>query len=233
MREESLPAPPPPLIKMLRRQPLIGFYVMAFAFTWIWDVLAFEVWHLDPLSGGLAPGPFLGPTLAAFVMTASIDGKRGVLRLLRRYVLWRVPIQWYVAVLLGMPTLTLLSVLTLPGALSTFQTPPPALVFDFVPLFFTIFVFGGPLGEEPGWRGFALPRFQERHGPLLASLFLGVLWGLWHLPVYLLVPAYNGAGTGILGIGIPYLQFVVATVASAFIARWCLVDCLAKPVSSV
>jgi MarR family len=131
VREGSLPAPPPPLIKMLRRQPLIGFYVMAFAFTWIWDVLAFEVWHLDPLSGGLAPGPFLGPTLAAFVMTASIDGKRGVLRLLRRYVLWRVPIQWYVAVLLGMPALTLVSVLILPGAVSTSGAPSERVSIDF------------------------------------------------------------------------------------------------------
>jgi membrane protease YdiL (CAAX protease family) len=44
---------------------------------------------------------------------------------------------------------------------------------------------GGALGEEPGWRGFALPRLQSLHGPLLGTLILGALWGLWHLPLFL------------------------------------------------
>jgi CAAX protease family protein len=43
---------------------------------------------------------------------------------------------------------------------------------------------GGALGEEPGWRGFALPRLQTMHGPLLGSLILGPLWALWHLPLF-------------------------------------------------
>ena len=49
---------------------------------------------------------------------------------------------------------------------------------------FDAFFFSGPLGEEPGWRGFALPRLQALHGPLVGSIILGVLWGLWHLPLF-------------------------------------------------
>ena len=50
--------------------------------------------------------------------------------------------------------------------------------------FVSTFILGGPLGEEPGWRGFALPRLQPLHGPLVGSIILGILWALWHLPLF-------------------------------------------------
>lgn len=63
--------------------------------------------------------------------------------------------------------------------------------------FFWAFLFGGPLNEEPGWRGFALPRLQARFSPLAASLLIGALWGLWHVPVHL-IGAYGGGALGAL-----------------------------------
>jgi uncharacterized protein len=56
-------------------------------------------------------------------------------------------------------------------------------------------LYGGPLNEEPGWRGFALPRLQQRHSPLVASLFVGAVWGLWHLPLHLM-GIYPGGAWG-------------------------------------
>jgi membrane protease YdiL (CAAX protease family) len=128
---------------------------------------------------------FMGPFLAAFVMTGATEGREGVGRFLRRFVLWRVGLRWYLFVLVGVPALFVLSLIVLPGVLGSFQglgalLPPLSLLGWFVYAFFP----GGALGEEPGWRGFALPRLQALHGPLLGSLILGPLWGLWHLPLF-------------------------------------------------
>lgn len=83
-----------------------------------------------------------------------------------------------------------------------------------------ILLVGGPLAEEPGWRGFALPRLEQQVGPLLGTLILGALWGLWHLPLFLFTPGYNGAGTGFAGIGLPFVSFVIGEVALSVIFTW-------------
>jgi membrane protease YdiL (CAAX protease family) len=198
---------------------LACYFLLAFTFTWTWEVLALVVFHL-PLLLVLIPGPFVGPTLCAFIMIAQTSGKAGVLRLLRRYILWRVSLQWYLFVLIGMPVLILLSVVVLPGALAAFHAPTLAFVLSYLVLYLQIFLGGGPLGEEPGWRGFALPRLQQRFGALVGTLVLGVLHGLWHLPLFLFIPGYNGAGAGFLGIGIPFVEFVVGVTATTVIFTW-------------
>jgi hypothetical protein len=60
---------------------------------------------------------------------------------------------------------------------------------------------------------------QQRSGPLMGTLVLGALWGCWHLPLYL-IPGYNGAGTGFVGISIPFVEFVIGTVGIAAIFTW-------------
>ncbi len=207
------------LAQLMRHYPLTCYFLLAFALTWIWEVLALVVLHLPPLLV-LTPGPFIGPTFSAFLMTVLIEGKVGVLRLLRRYILWRVLWPWYLLVFLGLPALFLLSLIALPGALAAFHTPTVALGLNYLTTYFTIFFLGGPLGEEPGWRGFALPRLQQRSGPLVGSLILGVLHGLWHLPLYLFIPGYNGTGTGWLGIGVPFILFIVSSIALTAVFTW-------------
>jgi membrane protease YdiL (CAAX protease family) len=120
------------------------------------------------------------------------EGRAGLGRLLRRFVLWRVGLRWYLFVLVGIPAIMFTGAIVVPGALASFHPldPLPTL-FSYLPFFVVVMVFGGPLLEEPGWRGFALPRMQRLHGPLVGSLILGALWGLWHLaPVLLSVLGY-------------------------------------------
>ena len=157
-------------------------------------------------------------------MTAVTQGRVGILQLLRRYVLWRVGISWYLLVLLGVPALMLLPYLIQPGAFSVFRLPGPPFWLTYLIVYLSTLVFGGPLGEEGGWRGFALPRLQQRSGPLVGTLILGVLWGLWHLPLFLLVPGYNGAGTGFVAILIPFVAFVITLIAYSVIFTWVFND---------
>jgi membrane protease YdiL (CAAX protease family) len=75
----------------------------------------------------------------------------------------------------------------------------------------------GPLFEEAGWRGFALPRLQQQRGPLVGTLILGFLWGVWHLPVYL---PQDIQADGVVGGLLNFALFVLLTMALAFIFTW-------------
>lgn len=208
---------------LLARYPLISFFVMAFAFAWIVEapvVLSETGTGILPytlpkpvIAILIAGATYTGPTIAAFVMTGMTEGRAGIGRLLRRYVQWRVGIQWYLFVLLGIPIIVLLGAIVVPGALDSFQPVILPLLLAYPLAFLLTFLLGGPLGEEPGWRGFALPRLQRRFGPLLGSTILGVLWAFWHFPLF-----WSGVWTPPTLPNI--VMFVVMITALTIIMSW-------------
>jgi membrane protease YdiL (CAAX protease family) len=178
------------LHQAMRQHPLFFFFLMAYAFSWImlipfvlseWGVLP----HAKYFTIAFVLNPFVGPTLAAYIMSRITEGQAGVLRLRRCLTHWRVGWQWYGFILLCIPTSVLLGICVLPGALASFQGLPSSFLVSYPISFVVIFFLGGPLGEEIGWRGFALPRMQARYGPLWGTLWLGLLWTCWHLPHFL------------------------------------------------
>jgi membrane protease YdiL (CAAX protease family) len=213
------------LVQVLRRHPLFFYFLLAFGFTWAYELLVLRVLHPPSLLWSLLLTLVwtLGPTLAAFLMTAVTQGRAGILQLLRRYVLWRVGIPWYLFVLLGVPAPMLLAVLILPGALSAFHLPGLSFWPTYLMWYLTTLVFLGPLGEEPGWRGFALPRLQQRSGPLLGTLLLGVLWACWHLPLFF-IPGTSqyamGSGTSFIGHLIPFVVLLIYIIAFTCVITW-------------
>ena len=188
-------------MSVVRRYPLIVFFVLAYVFSWwTWPLYAF----------GLSPSPIIafGPFLAAILVLALTTGKGGVVTLLRRMVRWRVLPVWYAVALLLPVAISggaaLLNVVVL-GA----SAPSPAELgawSGLVPTFFLLLLVPGIGGawEEPGWRGYALPKLQGGHSALLASLILGVVWAFWHLPlmvigqIHLSDPVYIVAWTVVL-----------------------------------
>jgi membrane protease YdiL (CAAX protease family) len=157
---------------------------------------------------------FVGPFLSAFIMTGITKGRLGIGRLLRQLVLWRMSFNWYLFALIGLPAIMMLSVIFLPGALASFQGLAGLAPIPMLALFVYIFLLRGPLGEEPRWRGFALPRLQRLYGPLVGSLILGPIWAFWHMPIFW-IPAWNFPPT-ILNI----VMFAIAATAFTIVMTW-------------
>jgi uncharacterized protein len=225
------PAAPRRGIKaLLARHPLVSFFVMTYAFSWI----VWAPWVLGEDGAGLLPpalsvvlptaryllaaGILAGPTLAAFIMTATTEGRAGVRRLLGRLVLWRVGFRWYLFALIGVPLIMLLGTMVYSMSLPNLGAlGGPSYLLSYLASFALVTVLGGPLFEEIGWRGFALPRMEPLHGPLLASLILAVLWALWHLPEFL-VPTWaaSSGGASIPGITL----FTITVITFTIVITW-------------
>ena len=205
---------------LLRARPLLWFFVLAYTVTWVlWiplvvgGVPAFSATTHAPSLYAL-PGVAVGVTGTAFFMTAVTDGRAGVRRLLRRLVSWRVGVRWYLVAVLLIPLGQILvtAAVVSPDALRALT--PPALAAS--PGAYAAHFFFGPLFEESGWRGFALPRMQRRFGPMRATLLLGLLWSGWHFFLY--APAWfaGGGANGVLGLGL----FVVFTTGLTVVFTW-------------
>lgn len=185
------------LLLWARRHPITLGLLLIFGCTWAIDItLAAQArgW-LPPILPewlGLFTGyAFIIASLAATVLT---EGMKGVRLLLRRYLIWRVHPIWYVVVLLG-PVVVVLTAIFLAVAAGSpmpdFSQPfvrrvigvAPNLSLLVVALIWMIYEIATN-GEEIAWRGYLLPKFLARYNPLIASLLLGMLWALWHLPKF-------------------------------------------------
>lgn len=185
---------------------LVVFFVLAFGISWVVWIPTALVSHglvsfqIDSTLSGLL-GAF-GPFFAALITTAIYDGRAGFSTLFKRLLTWRVGIQWYLFVLFWPAVLSLAKTgiaVVLGSAVPDFSQPPFVQLYPLPPellnttpfIVFLPFIFlqqmliGSSMGEEPGWRGYALPRMQTHQSSLRASLLLGILWGVWHFPLWL------------------------------------------------
>jgi len=197
------------------KQSLTRFFLLAFLFSWVVEApLALKaqgIWRPSlPFAAHYLAG--YGPLAAAVVLTAKDEGRRGLRRLAQRMFRWRVPRIWW-----PVAFSPLLFYLLLAAVLWLAQGEPPAvgalgrlkflpdLGLAAVPLW--VATFG--LGEETGWRGYALPRLQRRRSALSATVILWFFWALWHLPLFFY--AYDA---GVL------FGFLPGLLAGAIIFTW-------------
>jgi len=123
------------------------------------------------------------PTISALVVSAITGGMPAVKQLLQGYTRWKVGARWYLGAFM-----LLLIPLTIAIVYRALGNPTPGLAPGATAatmlLQLVINIFSGPVSEEAGWRGFALPRLQGKYNALVSSLILGVIWTCWHIPFY-------------------------------------------------
>ena len=168
---------------------LLPFLLITFGLAW--GILALLILYPEPIErifgelSGHHPLFILAvysPAIAAFLLVNYHSGRRGLRRYLSRVFLWRCSPYWYTFVLFGIPLIFTVGA-GLKGNLLAEPFPFSSLRSLLLSLALTLII--GPV-EEFGWRGLMLPLLQRRFAPIWAGSILGMVWGFWHLPAFLL-----------------------------------------------
>ena len=201
------------LSQFVRRHSLAAFLVLSYGLTWalLMPLAIFRDATAGPYTTlALLIGSNI-PSAVAIALTAIGLGRGATRKLLGRLLIWRVGWRWYL--LLLAPTALVIGSITLVAITRGGPTAALAMPLSNAIFFVAFMTFpGSATGEELGWRGFALPRLQFRHTALIASLILGSLHGLWHLPLWL-----RGDADHRLSV---YPAFLIQAIGLAVIYTW-------------
>jgi membrane protease YdiL (CAAX protease family) len=171
-----------PIPNSPREGGLVLFFILAYAITWLFH-FSINAFNLE-FTKGFTPSfilyrlGLLGPLAAALIVSIYYGGAQSAKELLRGALKWRFSIVWYLWALFLIPGMM---VLTIVIANRGIPNVSEWFTFSFMIIVGQIWVV---VGEEFGWRGFALPRLQARFGSLGASFILGFLWSAWHIPMF-------------------------------------------------
>lgn len=198
----------------MKKHPVLW---LAFVISWLsWLPVVAGSRGVSPLNSHvfqfLLILPAIGPALAAIIVTRASDGKAGISLLLKPLLQWRVGALW-LGIAIVTPALLLVVGKMATQALGLVATSEPQgdNIVAIAISAFVMSLLSNPW-EEVGWRGFALPRLQKRHNALVATLVVGVLWGLWHLPLFFWISNPMS--------DYPFLAWFIGIVAVSFVYTW-------------
>lgn len=206
----------------LKQNPIPAFFAVTFLIAWsIWLPLGLFAPEQAILS---LPGAW-APTISALILIGLSERWGGIRRFLKKVLHWRVGLGWYLVVLFGVAMIAFLAI----GIGILFGIPAPELtlpagvprdaLLGVLPIVFLLNIFvGGPLAEDIGWRGYILPLMREQMSALKASLVIGVIWAIWHLPIFIF-PGW----TEVVG-NIPFLWFTLLTTSWSVLFAWVYVN---------
>jgi membrane protease YdiL (CAAX protease family) len=201
--------------KAIKQRPFLFFLIFTFAISF---ATGFPTVFVPGKFEGLAYLSNFGPAIGALIVVGIAEGSDGIKALVRSLFQWRVSFVWYLVVLLG-PALTMVTAVLLYNVFGGNSSVPnlndwisilPQHLLVILSLF--LFMMVGIWGEEVGWRGFALPKLQEAYHPLWASLILGAIWAVWHLPAFFVENSQQAQ------LGMTY--FFLATLGYSILYTW-------------
>jgi membrane protease YdiL (CAAX protease family) len=206
-----------------KRYILVIYFILAYVISWTIEIplaASAQGWFSIPVPFALHYLAAFGPMLAALIVTAITEGSQGIHQLLVGLSNWRVGIRWFLFSTLSPIALFGAAVLVEYARNGTWPDLSLLGEVDYLPylgIFGTsllwLLTFG--LGEEIGWRGYALPHLQARHNALTATFVLGVFWTLWHLPAFFYKDTYMAMG---LLAGLPLL--LISILAASIVFTW-------------
>jgi len=190
---------------------LLSFLALTFGLSWVpMSLFMLFADQLTPLIGEMSiTNPFFllavyAPGLSGIILVWHHYGLKGVGNFFRRLLIWRAPLQWWLFLLLGIPAISY----TAAAIKGTINSPFPFSSWTMVFPALVQSLLLGPLGEEFGWRGLALPLLQRRFSPFWASIILGVVWAVWHAPAF----AMSGTPQSAWSFGPFFLGLIAITV---------------------
>ena len=198
---------------------LVAFFTLAYVLSWSW-VIPLAAAHQVVRRGVGWPThlpALLGPAIAAVVVTTWTMGRPGLRDLGARLVRWRVPARWWLAALspvifLGLALAAMAAAGRALPSVGDFGRFSGIGTVGLTGVLLIIFV--GALGEETGWRGYALPQLQRRFSPLGSSLIIALVWFGWHLPQFLVIATYRDFSP------VQYVGMFLGLACGAIVLTW-------------
>jgi len=196
------------------KKEVMWFFIATFLLTWLFWLPALLMQNYDipfPFSYDffITSGIFV-PSVLGIIFTFLTGGKRGLRLLFKSLLNFRIGFKWWLFVFLVLPSISMISCLLF----SLFKGTLPQMQFPllFIPVAFVyILVFMGPLGEEIGWRGFALQKMLLTLSPIRSALTLGLVWSTWHLPLFFINNTTQNALTD-YGIVLAIVGYYIYTI---------------------
>lgn len=195
------------------KNQVIKFFIITFIFSWLlWlPTILHAQWQKMP-SGLLLLGMFAGfaPSIVGVIMLKKETGREFKSHMKKRFNL-SFPKKWLLIMMI-FPAQSALSLFLVKVIEKDFTVVNPISPMMFPLIFLQILFIGGAIGEEFGWRGYALDKLQKVLSPFNATLLLGVLWSLWHLPLFYMLNTVQS--------NLPLWQFMLQNTVIAFIYTW-------------
>jgi membrane protease YdiL (CAAX protease family) len=195
------------------RKELTQFFIITFAFSWLIWLPGVVIPNLSIPGKALEIIGALGPAVAALILVGRTQGKAGLKQMIANS--FGAKCKWSFLVGASLLHIGLFATSRLIYSLFSTNLPKSDMLTSpllLIPIFIVMFFLGGGLNEEIGWRGYALDRIQSKYSALAASLFLGVFWIVWHLPVFFL-PGTNQSM-------IPFWLFILSVIPLGVMMTW-------------